>query len=150
MFIPLSFNIINDYIKTEITFRFYVTIFSLSKMEVEYFPMKNQYFSILLYTINTNKSDTHNEIKYDSIKDCWVANLFSCFIFFARFNSIKLRSLYAFYHLDSISEASDTSERWEISSLPLYSCFNSLFEALSILVLWPIEEDSLHWNHSIT
>lgn len=111
MFIPLSFNIINDYIKTEITFRFYVTIFSLSKMEVEYFPMKNQYFSILLYTINTNKSDTHNEIKYDSIKDFWVANLFSCFIFFARFNSIKLRSLYAFYHLDSISEASDTSER---------------------------------------
>lgn len=119
-------------------------------MEVEYFPMKNQHFSILLYTININKSDTHNEIKYDSIKDFWVANLFSCFIFFARFNSIKLRSLYAFYHLDSISKASDTSERWEISSLPLYSCFNSLFEALSILVLWPIEEDSLHWNHSIT
>lgn len=38
-------------------------------MEVEYFPMKNQNFSILSYTININKSDTHNQIKYDSITD---------------------------------------------------------------------------------
>lgn len=74
--VTLSFNIINNYLKTEITFRFYITIFSFSKMEVEYFPMKNQNFSILSYTININKSDTHNEIKYGSIKDLWVANLF--------------------------------------------------------------------------